>query len=184
MTPHFTQGRSLSHPDGLQCDPGLCTPCPHCCLLLSLYLLHFSQAHSLLGALVLSVPMAGRALPPRHLLDQLLLFSVVPTSTLYLKICPPPPQPTLSCVISLLFFFPKITLHILTAYHVTYLSCLLLAKLQGMWDPSSLTRIRTHAPCSGSSEFLFMICLRFCCVSSRRTGALFCSQTRATTSGT
>ena len=82
MTPHFTQGRSLSHPDGLQCDPGLCTPCPHCCLLLSLYLLHFSQAHSLLGALVLSVPMAGRALPPRHLLDQLLLFSVVPTSTL------------------------------------------------------------------------------------------------------
>lgn len=77
----------------------------------------------------------GRACPsPQNLLDQLLLVSVVPTSTLYLKIHPLPPKPTLSCLISLLFFFlPKITLHILTAYHVTYLSCLLLAKLQGMW---------------------------------------------------
>lgn len=65
MTPHFTQGRSLSPHDGLQWEPGLCSPCPRCPLLLSLHLLHFSQAHSLLGALVLAVPMAGRVLPPR-----------------------------------------------------------------------------------------------------------------------
>lgn len=65
MTPHFTQGRSLSPHDGLQWEPGLCSPCPRCPLLLSLHLLHFSQAYSLLGALVLAVPMAGRVLPPR-----------------------------------------------------------------------------------------------------------------------
>ena len=88
MTPHFTRGRSLSPRDGLQCDPGLCKPCPPGGLLLFLHLLHFSRAQSLLRALVLCIPTAGHALPPRHLLGQLLFFSVVPTSTLYLKICP------------------------------------------------------------------------------------------------
>lgn len=65
---------------------------------------YFSRAHSLLRALVLCVPTAGHALPPRHLLGQLLFFSVVPTSTLYLKICPLgcPVMPDLC-----LFFFTK-----------------------------------------------------------------------------
>ena len=140
MTPHFTRGRSLSPRDGLQCDPGLCKPCPPGGLLLFLHLLHFSRAQSLLRALVLCIPTAGHALPPRHLLGQLLFFSVVPTSTLYLKICPlgRPVMPDF-----FFFFFYKATLHILTAYLVTYLShlLLLLAELCGMWDPSSLTRI-------------------------------------------
>lgn len=51
--------------------------------------------------------MAGHALPPRHLLDQLLLFSVVPTSTLYLKIRPPT-RPAHSIMRDLVtLFFPQ-----------------------------------------------------------------------------
>lgn len=137
-----------------------------------------------LGPLFWLLPWQGVPFPPESAGSTPPRLCGAHFNTLFKNIPPAPQARSIMPDLLTLFFFPKITLHILTAYHVTYLSCLLLAKLHGMWDPSSLTKIRTHAPCSGSSEFLFMICLRFCCVSSRRTGALFCSQTSAATSGT
>lgn len=105
-------------------------------------------------------------------------------NTLFKNTPPAPQAHSIMPDLLTLFFSPQNNFT-----HSNSLSCnlfvlFIISQTAGHVDPSSLTRIRTHAPCSGSSEFLFMICLRFCCVSSRRTRALFCSQTSAATSGT
>ena len=132
MTPHFTRSRSLSPRDGLQCDPGLCTPCPPGGLL---------QPGTLPPQGPCSVCSHGRACPfPQTSAGSApLLLCGAHFNTLFKNM-----PPRLPChALSLFVFFYKATLHILTAYLVTYLShlLLLLAELCGMWDPSSLTRI-------------------------------------------